>query len=142
MEYDTFIGEVQNRGQLSSREDAVQATRITLETLAQRVESGGAENLGAQLPEEVGRFLSQDHPAETFDWNEFIDRLVEKGGYSPEDERGDAVHHARAVMDVVSDAVSAGAFDDVRSQLSSADDWNELFVLVDQEEKPVDEEQR
>lgn len=74
MDYDTFIGEVQNRGQLSSREDAV--------------------------------------------------------------------HHARAVMDVVADAVSAGALADVRSQISSADEWNELFVLVDQEAKPVDEEQR
>lgn len=142
MDYDTFIGEVQNRGQLSSREDAVRATRITLETLSQRIEPGAAENLGSQLPREIGRFLDKVDAVESFEWNEFVDRIVEKGEYSPEDERGDAVHHARVVMDVVEDAVTVGAIEDLRDQISSADDWNELFVLVDQEEKSVEEEQR
>lgn len=142
MDYDTFIGEVQNRGQLSSREDALRTTRITLETLSQRIEPDGAENLGAQLPEEVGRFLSQVDTGETFEWNEFIDRIVEKGNYNLEDERADAVHHTRVVMDVVADAVTVSAIENLRDQISSADDWNELFVLVDQEEKTVDEEQR
>ena len=45
-------------------------------------------------------------------------------------------------MDVVDDAATVGAIEDLRDQISSADEWNELFVLVDQEEKPVDEEQR
>ncbi len=141
MDYDTFIGEVQNRGQFPSREDAVRTTRITLETLSQRIEPGGAENIGAQLPGEIGRFLSKVDTVERFEWTEFIDRIVEKGNYS-EDERGDAVHHTRVVMDVVEDAVTVGAIEDLRDQISAADDWNELFVLVDQEEKPVDEEQR
>lgn len=141
MDYDTFIGEVQNRGQLSSREDAVRVTRITFETLSQRIEPGAAENLGAQLPEEIGRDLAKVDTVETFEWNEFIDRIVEEGNYT-EDERGDAVHHARVVMDVVDDAATVGAIEDLRDQISSADDWNELFVLVDQEEKPVDDDQR
>lgn len=141
MDYDTFIGEVQNRGQLPSREDAARTTRITLETLSQRIEPGGAENLGEQLPQEIGRHLSKVDDVERFEWNEFIDRIIEKGNYSP-DERGDAVYHTRVVMDVMEDAVSVGAIEDLRDQISSADDWNELFVLADQEEKPVDEEQR
>ena len=45
-------------------------------------------------------------------------------------------------MDVVQDAGTAGEIEDLRDQISSADEWNELFELVDQEEKPVDEEQR
>lgn len=142
MDYDTFIGEVQNRGQLSSREDAVRATRITLETLSRRIEPGEAENLGAQLPKEIGRHLSKVDEVERFDWDEFVDRIVEEGEYNPEDERGDAVHHARVVMDVVDEAVTAGAIEDVRDQIAPADDWNELFVLVDQDEPPVEEEQR
>jgi uncharacterized protein (DUF2267 family) len=142
MDYDTFIGEVQNRGQLSSREDAVRATRITLETLSQRIGPDEAEDLGAQLPEEIGRFLSKVDTIERFDWNEFIDRIIEKGEYNPDDERGDVVHHTRVVMDVVQDAGTAGEIEDLRDQISSADKWNELFELVDQEEKPVDEEQR
>ena len=142
MDYDTFIGEVQNRGQLASREDAVRATRITLETLSQRIGPDEAEDLGAQLPGEIGRHLSKVDTVERFDWNEFIDRIVEKGEYNPEDERGDAVHHTRVVMDVVDDAATVGEIEDLRDQISSADEWNELFALVDQEEKPVDEEQR
>ena len=142
MDYDTFIGEVQNRGQFASREDAVRATRITLETLSQRIGPDEAEDLGAQLPEEIGRFLSKVDTVERFDWNEFIDRIIEKGKYNPEDERGDAVHHTRVVIDVVQDAGTVGEIEDLRDQISSADNWNELFVLADQEEKPVDEEQR
>ena len=142
MDYDTFIGEVQNRGQFASREDAVHATRITLETLSQRIGPDEAEDLGAQLPEEIGRFLSKVDTVERFDWNEFIDRIIEKGEYNPEDERGDAVHHTRVVIDVVQDAGTVGEVEDLRDQISSADNWNELFVLVDQEKKPVDEEQR
>lgn len=74
MDYDTFIGEVQNRGQFPSQEDAVRTTRITLETLGQRIEPGGAENLGEQLPEEIGRHLSKVDDVERFEWNEFVDR--------------------------------------------------------------------
>lgn len=141
MDWETFIGEVQNRGQLSSREDAVTATRITLATLSQRIEPGAAENLAAQLPGEVGRHLSKVDTVESFAWDEFVDRIVEKGNYT-EDERPDAVHHARVVMDVVDDAVTGSEIENLRDQISSADDWNELFALVDQEEKPVDEAQR
>ncbi|QCS45082.1 DUF2267 domain-containing protein [Natrinema versiforme] len=142
MDYDTFLGEVQSRGQLSSREDAVTATRITLETLSQRIEPGQAENLAAQLPREIGIFLTDVDTVERFEWDEFIDRIVEKGNYSPEDEQADAVHHARVVLDVVDDAITDNAIENLRDQISSADDWNELFVLVDQEEKTVTEEQR
>lgn len=141
MDYDTFLGEVQNRGQLSSREDAVTATRITLETLSQRIIPDEAENLAAQLPREVGIFLADVDTVEQFEWDEFVDRIVEKGQYT-EDERADAVHHARVVMDVVDDAVTGNTLENLRDQISSADDWNDLFALVDQEEKPVSEEQR
>ncbi|UHQ98924.1 DUF2267 domain-containing protein (plasmid) [Natrinema zhouii] len=59
------------------------ATRITLETLSQRIEPGQAENLAAQLPKEVGIFLTDVDTVERFEWDEFIDQIVEKGNYSP-----------------------------------------------------------
>ncbi|WP_101295444.1 DUF2267 domain-containing protein [Halegenticoccus soli] len=140
MDYDTFIGEVQNRAQLPSREDAVRVTRITLETLSKRLEPGEADDLAAQLPEEIGRHLSKVDSVEGFSWDDFVDRVVEEGGYDSRDERGDAVHHARVVIDVVDDAASQGEMTDVRAQLPQ--EFEELFALADQEEKPVEEEQR
>lgn len=141
MDYDTFVGEVQNRAQLSSREDAVRVIRITLETVSERIDPEGAENLAAQLPEEIGRHLEKVDAVESFSWDEFVDRIVERGDYEPESESGDAVHHVRAVMDVVDDAISGTTLEDLRDQLPGGD-WAELFVLVEQDEPPVEQEQR
>lgn len=142
MNYDAFLGEVQNRAQLPSREGALQVSRITLETLSRRIQPGDAENLAAQLPEEIGRHLEKVDAVETFAWTEFVARVVESGGYDPDTEEGDAVHHARVVMDVVDDAVTAGALADVRKGLPAGEDWDELFLFVDQDDPPVPEEQR
>lgn len=47
MNYDAFLGEVRNRAQLPSREDAVRVTRVTLETLSERLDPGEAGDLAA-----------------------------------------------------------------------------------------------
>ena len=57
MKHDAFIGHVADRAKLSSRGDALTAARATLETLAERIPADEAKDLGAQLPEEIGRFL-------------------------------------------------------------------------------------
>ena len=136
MDYETVIGEVQNRAGLPSREDALTVTRTTLELLGERLESGEATNLGAQLSEEIGRHLDKTSDVERFSWDEFVDRLMDRGDYTS-DERGTAVHHARIVLAVVDEAVSEGEMTDVRNQLP--DDYDELFVAVDREEKSVDD---
>lgn len=141
MDYNTFIGEVQNRAQLSSREEALTISRITLETLSQRIDPGEAENLAAQLPEEIGRHLGKVDEVERFDWNAFVERIVEAGAYG-DDDVADAVYHAAVVMDVVDDAVHSGNLADVRNQLPDDEDWDELFTVADQDEQPVEEEQR
>lgn len=139
MDYATVIGEVQNRADLPSREDALTVTRAMLETLGERLESGEATNLGAQLPEEIGRHLDQAS-TDRFSWDEFIDRFMDRGDYDPQDERGTAVHHARVVMAVVDEAISEGEMTDVRDQLP--DEYDELFVAADREEQAVTEEQK
>lgn len=141
MDYSTFIGQVQNRAELPNREEAVRVTRITLETLSTRIGPGEADDLAAQLPREIGRHLDKVEIVESFSWDDFVQRVVERGDYG-EDERADAVHHARVVMDVVDEAVDGSELANLRAQLPDDGDWDELFALVEQETPPVDEEQR
>ncbi len=112
MRHDEFIGEVQHRAKLPSRGDAERATRATLETLGERL--GAPDNLAAQLPPEIGRHLTAS--TEKFDrltLNEFLDRIGEKSGA----DAPQAVFHARAVVDVMRDAVGDGTIRKAVDQL-------------------------
>lgn len=141
MDYDTFTGEVQNRTQLGSREEALKVSRITLETLSHRIEPGAAENLAAQLPEEIGRHLAKVDAVDSFNWDEFVDRIVDADDYQ-ETDAADAVHHARVVVDVIEEAVDANTLWDIEEQFPPDEGWEELFALAKQDEKSVEEEQR
>lgn len=113
MQYDRFVGEVQNRARLPSRGDTVRAIQATLETLAERIAAGEAEDLAAQLPPELGTFLRDVDGSQRFTVDEFLERVAEKENV----DVPDAAHHARAVITVLQDAVTAGEMDDVRTQL-------------------------
>lgn len=114
MNYSEFIGQVQSRGRMASEGEALKATRVTLEVLGQRLAGGEPRNLAAQLPEEIGRFLhDDDDTGERFDLDEFFRRVSEREGV----DLPVSVHHARAVISVLTEAVSRGEIDDVRAQL-------------------------
>lgn len=122
MQFDEFVGRVQHRARLASEGEALKATRATLEVLGQRLAGGEPGNLGAQLPEEIARFLRGDGGrGERFDLDEFFQRVSEREGV----DLPVAVHHARAVVSVLQEAVSRGEIEDVRSQL--LDDYMPLF---------------
>lgn len=121
MQYDEFVGEVQNRARLPSRGDAVSAIQATLETLAERIAPGEASDLAAQLPPQLGTFLRDVDKTERFAVDEFFLRVAAKETA----DLPDAVHHARAVIDVLQEAVTPGEIDDLRAQLP--DDYNPLF---------------
>ena len=121
MQYDQFVGEVQNRARLPSRGDTVRAIQATLETLAERIAQGEAEDLAAQLPPELGTFLRDVDGSQRFAVDEFFERVAKKENA----DLPDAVHHARAVIAVLQDAVTAGELDDIRGQLP--DDYTPLF---------------
>ena len=142
MDYDTFIGQVQNRAELDSREDALQVTRITLEHLSRRIQPTAAENLAGQLPDEIGRHLEKIEQVESHEWDEFVSRMLEAGRYNRDDDEGDAVHHARVVVDVVDDAVEDSVLFDIRDQFPPDGDWDELFWLADGDIRSVPPEQR
>jgi predicted phosphoribosyltransferase/uncharacterized protein (DUF2267 family) len=113
VKHDELIGQVQARARLPSRGDAERATRVVLETLGARLAGGQPENLAAQLPEEIGRHLTAHEPVEKLSLDDFFAQVSEGLGA----DRPDAVHQARAVIAVVSDAVSAGEIEKVRQQL-------------------------
>jgi uncharacterized protein (DUF2267 family) len=123
MKHDAFIGQVQYRARLSSRGAAERATRATLETLAERLAGGEAKDLAAQLPPEIAEHLRGEWSAmgERFSLDEFFRRVSQREGA----DLPDAVFHARAVIEVLSEAVSRGEMDDVRAQLPA--EFDRLF---------------
>lgn len=131
MEYSEFLGQVQNRLELDSQQEAVKVTRIVLETLGARLDPGEADDLAAQLPEEIGRYLEVSDAAESFGWQEFVDRVAAAQDLQ-DDDKADAAYHAQVVVDVVAEAASPGEMADVLAQLPD-DEFEELFELVDEE---------
>lgn len=122
MQFHEFVGRVQHRARLASEGEALRATRATLEVLGQRLAGGEPSNLAAQLPEEIGRFLHGDGGAgERFDLDESFRRVGEREGV----DLPVAAFHARAVIEVLQEAVSGGEIEDVRAQLPA--DYDPLF---------------
>lgn len=131
MQYDEFVGEVQNRARLPSRGDTVRAIQATLETLAERIAPGEADDLAAQLPPELGAFLRDVETTERFSVDDFFLRVAAKETA----DLPDATHHARAVMAVLQEAVTTGELDDIRAQLP--DNYNPLFEAGSEGEMDV-----
>jgi uncharacterized protein (DUF2267 family) len=123
MQHDEFIGQVQNRAHLSSRGDAEVATRATLETLAERLAGREPFNAAAQLPRGIAQYLQHEYAGSgtRFSLDEFFQLVSQREGI----ELPDAVHHARVVIEVLTEAISPGEISDIRSQLPS--DFDPLF---------------
>jgi uncharacterized protein (DUF2267 family) len=122
MKYHDFLGQVQHRAQLATTEEAVSATRATLQTLAERVTRGQASHVAAQLPEELAVYLSDAKPKpERFSLEEFLERVAAR-------EKADmpaATYHARVVVEVLGEAVTPDEWEQLRAQLP--DDYDPLF---------------
>lgn len=121
MQHEEFLGKVQQRARLRSREEAGTAVQATLSTLAQRLAGGAAGNLASQLAPETARFMNDVEFAEAFTLDEFFRRVSRAEGV----DLPQSIHHARAVVDVLRDAVDAGTLSNVRAQLP--DTWTPLF---------------
>jgi uncharacterized protein (DUF2267 family) len=124
VKYDEFINEVQTRGYMESRQEAEEATRATLQTLAERLAGGEPHNLASQLPPELAEHLRYEgeETSNPFSLEEFFKRVNEKDGGVDQPR---AVYHARVVMEVLQEAVTEGEMNDVRSQLP--DEYAPLF---------------
>ncbi|MFU8876110.1 DUF2267 domain-containing protein [Micromonospora sp. SL4-19] len=115
MNYETFVDQVALRAR-TSPERAVELTRATLETLAERLTGGEVLDLAAQLPKPLQRVL-KPHPgteaADRFGAAEFIARVGQRAGVDGNTAR-DAV---RAVFITLREAVTGGEFADVVVQM-------------------------
>jgi uncharacterized protein (DUF2267 family) len=114
VDYDRFIANVAERAG-TSREDAQALALATLETLAERVTGGEAQDLAAQLPKPL-KDAVPERPAgtaESFDLQEFERRVARRAGVAQ-----DSVESGiRAVFQTLSEAVTTGEWDDVLAQL-------------------------
>ena len=113
MNYDTFLDMVTQRARVDS-DRAVALTRATLRTLADRLTSGEAYDLAAQLPQPLQMPLRPaTEAAERFPADEFVRRTAERAGVDGSTARTGV----RAVLTTLREALSGGEFDDVMTQL-------------------------
>lgn len=118
MDENHMIKQVQERAHLESRERAEKTVHAVLETLAERIPGGLADNLAAQLPPEVGDDLRRvaadpEHDmGERFDRGEFVRRVDERSGAL----EGSAEERSRVVFEVIEEATT-GVMDKVRDAL-------------------------
>jgi uncharacterized protein (DUF2267 family) len=113
MRYAPFLEVVEQAAGIS-RDTAEQAIRATLATLAERITRGEAEDIAAHLPPELRPLLTNTpEPAEAFSYDEFMRRVAEREGVTPENAAG----HARAVFVALGVAVAPGELRDMAAQL-------------------------
>jgi uncharacterized protein (DUF2267 family) len=96
MQFEEFVGQVQQRARLGSQGETMRAICATLETLGERLFDGQAGHLAAQLPPGVNAYLRLAKRPEKFGLEEFFQRVSEREGVGVDTPQ--AVHHARAVI--------------------------------------------
>jgi uncharacterized protein (DUF2267 family) len=140
MKADEFIAQVERRSGLDSRDAAIRAIAATLETLAERLAGGEAKDLASQLPPEIGNYLQQPlaGAGEPFSLDEFFQRVSSREGVP----LPDATYHARIIIALLSEVVTMGEIENVRSQLPT--NFRQLFDVENEGQVPgqgvIDEE--
>ena len=125
MNYKEFTGQVQNRLELAELGEAVRAIRATLTTLGERLHEGEATDLASPLPMEIDRYIIEADHGQRFDYDEFLDRVAERGSV----DRADANYQAQQIVAFLAEVVPPGNIEKARNQLP--DDFEKLFALVD-----------
>ena len=113
MSEETFLELIARAG--ITRDEAREAARATVRTLAERISAGEAMDLAAFLPGEFREILeSAQQTAEPFVANEFVHRVAAREGSDGET----AIRHVRAVFGALGQAVSLDALSNLAAQLS------------------------
>lgn len=127
MKHGEFVGQAVKRLELPSRSRGIRVIRAVLSTLGERLPEGEAQDLAGSLPMEIDYYVTHVEHGQKFDYDEFIDRVMEREN---EDDRADAVFHAKAVVALVREAVPDGEYEDLQGLLP--DDFDDLFEIADQ----------
>lgn len=123
MNYQEFVDEVRERARLDNERDTLVAIEATLKTLGERLTDVEATQLAAQLPPEIGRFLTVVDTNKSFDLREFYEHISRRESIGEPQSR----EHAQAVLSVVEETVSPGELRDVLAQLP--DEYLNLFTF-------------
>ena len=114
MRFPRFVEAVSRRSELPI-EQAATITRATLQTLADRVTGNEADDLAAQLPDEISAYLAAPggDGGQTGGAVEFLYRVAHRAAVDP----AVAEVGARAVLTTLREAVTVGEFHDLVAQL-------------------------
>jgi uncharacterized protein (DUF2267 family) len=139
MQHDELIGRVQDQARLSSRGDAERACCATLETLSEQVPEGLADNIAAQLPDEIGEHLrrTEADQGKQFGRSDFISRVAARAGVGDDQ----AAYIAHAVIDALTAATQGGLMARVTESLP-ADLREYVTPAPGQEASPSGQEAR
>lgn len=122
MDFSRFVSEVQEQTFAKSPQESDAIIRGTLATLGDRLVGGAPDDLAAQLPEEIGRWLLNQENVRVFGVDEFYDRVADRAGVQVEEAR----RGARVVMKLIAKLVTRGVMDKIRAQLPP--EYDELFA--------------
>ncbi len=117
MKMDEFISKLTARGTFDDPDQALDAAQATLTVLSERITGGEASDLAAQLSSDLGEWAASaaSSGGVAMDAEEFCRRIAERADTieSPQE----AQRAARAVFELLSEAVSEGEFSDLCAQL-------------------------
>lgn len=116
MKYQEFVARVRERGEYDDAAEAQQVISVVVTALAERLTADEARQLGSQLPDQLGEFLSTSGGGgQRVSVTEFLQRISDGTGATERTAEWDA----SAVLSTIADAVSGGELNDVLTQLPS-----------------------
>jgi uncharacterized protein (DUF2267 family) len=120
MQYDEFLDRVRTKAALGSRDGALRLTEAALETLGERLYRTERENVAAQLADELEDMLlrrgtdqATRRNVDRFQIANLYHRVSARSGF----DQPDAAEGARAVIAVLREAVSQGAWEALAESL-------------------------
>ncbi|WP_089158116.1 DUF2267 domain-containing protein [Micromonospora sp. NBS 11-29] len=113
MRFPLFVDAVARRAELPA-DQAATISRAVLQTLAERITADESTDLAAQLPDDVGGYLSTpDRAGATGAAVDFLFRVAERAAVDP----AVAETGTRAVLATLRETVTVGEFQDLVAQL-------------------------
>lgn len=124
MDYAGFHKEVAQRALITNPEETEMAIKAALRTLSELLASNETAHLGPMLPSEISRHLIVPGKGQIFSVDEFFQHVA----HIERVPLNNAMHHARAVFEVLCKILSEDEVKLIRSQLSP--DFESLFMTI------------